>query len=101
MYCANAASLSKRRKYSGVEEDDLVIYEMLLAGLDQSLQEVDAVFQANGLSQREGSSDEGVCLEMFASRIPSRTYYKRQSKVADNRLLVACSNRYSVFVSRG
>lgn len=111
MYRDNTASLSKRRRYSAVEDDDPAIYEMLLADLDRSVQEVDAVFQANGLSNMEGSfqdatvrnSDEGLCLEMFASkvmpfdihatsdavwlhlaglqeRIPFRTYYERQPK---------------------
>lgn len=68
--------LSKRHNHSCTEDDDVTIFEMLLADLNESLDEVDSIFQANGLSKTEDSfqdaivrnSDDGIYLEVFANK---------------------------------
>lgn len=77
MYRESTMPLSKRSNHSGAEEDDAEIFEMLLADLDKSLEEVDPIFEANGLSKTEDSfqdaiirntKENGIYLEVFANK---------------------------------
>lgn len=76
MYRESTMPLSKRINH-GAEDDDTEIFEKLLADLDKSLSEVDAVFEANGLNKTESSfqdaivrtsKKDGIYLEVFANK---------------------------------
>lgn len=60
------------------EEDDAAIFQHLLEGLEQSLQDVDSVFEANGLCRMETQYRDaqvrheganGMVLEIFANKL--------------------------------
>jgi hypothetical protein len=60
------------------EQADAEIFDDLISSLDQSYAEVDAVFQGNGLANRETElsdarmrfdASSGMCLEIFANKM--------------------------------
>lgn len=76
MYRERALPLSRQSNVSDVK-DDAAVFEMLLAGLAQSYEEVDAIFEANGLSKTEDTfqdamvhnkKHDGISLELFANK---------------------------------
>lgn len=82
---------SRRHHHPGTRADEIAIFEALLAGLDKSLDEVDAIFEANGLSKtedsfqdaivRNGRDNSSISLEIFANTIMPFNIYATSDAV--------------------
>lgn len=77
LYRESTMPLSKRSNRSSADEDDAEIFEMLLVDLDKSFEEVDTIFEANGLNKTEdtfqdaivrNTEEDGIYLEVFACK---------------------------------